>query len=125
MKKAPWKKYVEMRKDEIAAELQILNHDALAVVQPMPCPFCGETAIEIWAEKNPDEVDQPPFVQCGCTNCTAVGPIMDKPADAVAAWNARADVEPKIEVLTWCVSCSKNLEREHDTDNFQPVRFHH
>jgi len=50
-----------------------------------PCPFCGETKLEMW---------QTPVwfsVVCQDVNCGAEGPIGFSTAEAIEKWNKRAD----------------------------------
>lgn len=54
-----------------------------------PCPFCGGEA---------DLLDTLPSggCWCRCDECSSDGPSGDTEADAIAAWNRRADLSPAL-----------------------------
>lgn len=52
----------------------------MADVELLPCPFCGDVAV--------DTGGLMPWVQC--VNCDASGPTCDSAPEAISAWNDRA-----------------------------------
>ena len=60
----------------------------------LPCPFCGATdevmtTADFWAGAIPAEAEV--ANQVGCTVCDIWTPAYDTEAEAIAAWNRRAD----------------------------------
>ena len=53
-----------------------------------PCPFCGSEDVDI-VKMYPDKWNVT-FLRGGCEHCGGKGPNKMKHADAVRAWNRRA-----------------------------------
>lgn len=63
-----------------------------------PCPFCGDEAVRM------DFLDNPPFKEMkgtryfGCRNCCVVSFVYTTEAEAIEAWNTRAERTCHVEV---------------------------
>lgn len=59
--------------------------------QPTPCPFCGNTEIEIQHCHTPsvDPAKREPYFPIGCPECGAWIEHHKTEADAIDAWNTR------------------------------------
>ena len=63
--------------------------DEKIVLEPSPCPFCGEGAVDVPMFDTDDEGKQKGYAVM-CILCGGWGPTMETQKEAIIKWNRRA-----------------------------------
>jgi Lar family restriction alleviation protein len=72
------------------ADVKLPGDDAEdGLVDPKPCPFCGEEVIDKGYDIEGSAPDECFVFFCFCTNCGASGPDTKNLEDTISAWNGR------------------------------------